>query len=412
MTKFQERQRVWLTAIKTYQGKLDYYKYMDPELYGDEYEEPVQPSTPKQMPAPHNGLRWRRFVFTLNNYTDDELRSIKTLSDVRWMIIGKETAPGSGTPHLQGAVCLTKQMTFRSLKNIRGFRRAHLAQMRGTPQHSRNYCSKQDPNPYERGSLPEPGKRNDLETAAEHLTSGMTMKQLARTMPATVAHYCNGLTKLRALLLDGRKDKPLVMWIWGETGTGKTRAAFELGNLYKSVWMSNDTLKWMDGYDGQRVAILDDFRPDDCPFNLLLKLLDRFPLLVQYKGGYVDWIPQIIIITSPMPPSYMYQSKPHDDIAQLLRRIDFIFELPNDGKEGFLLDAVKRYGNGLVDLIPLVDSDSGSDGVIEPIDLDSNLADALSASKKHLTSVDVFDDEEDKGKDTEPFSDEDIFEMS
>jgi len=60
----------------------------------------------------------------------------------------------------------------------------------------------------------------------------------------------------------------------------------------------------------------------------------------------------------------------------------------------------------------LVDSDSGSDGVIEPIDLDSNLADALSASKKHLTSVDVFDDEEDKGKDTEPFSDEDIFEMS
>lgn len=397
---------------------------MDPDFYGYAYDgddenvppEPVQPSSQLHALAPKNGLRVRRFVFTLNNYTDLELRKLKSMPDVRWMIIGKETAPGTGTKHLQGAVCLTKQIAFRSLKNMIGLNRAHIQIMRGSPQQSREYCSKQDPHPYERGSLPEPGKRSDLDTAAEYLKGGMNMKQLARTMPATVAHYAKGLTHLRALLLDGRRDKPCVIWLWGETGTGKTRSAFELGNLYGSCWMSNDTLRWMDGYDGQRVAILDDFRPDDCPFNLLLKLLDFYPLLVQYKGGYVDWIPEIILITSPMPPDFMYASKPKDDIAQLLRRIDFTFEIPKDKTPNYLLNAIKDYivHHDTTLTMPGGGDSSGSEQhTLECVEeMDLFVEEDLARSRKEATMVDSLL-EEDKGNDTVPMSDseDDIFDM-
>jgi len=388
---------------------------MDPDFmsaFDPCFPDPVQPSTPKGMPAPKNGLRWRRFIFTLNNYTDKEYRKLKMLPNVKWMIIGKETAPGTGTKHLQGAVVLSKQVAFRTLKNTPGLTRAHMQVMKGTPSQSKAYCSKQDPNPYERGSLPEPGKRTDLETAAELLTDGMTMKDLARTMPATVAHYCNGLTKLRALLLDGRKTKPCVIWLHGETGKGKTRTAHEIGNIYKSCWMSNDTLRWMDGYDGQTVAILDDFRPDDCPFNLLLKLLDRYPLLVQFKGGYVDWIPDVILITSPMPPEYMYQSKVKDDIAQLLRRIDYIFEFPLDNATTTVLEAICAYNRANA-----VTEDSESDtakvnNVNDHLVCDEGLDedDVLELSKKHATMVDTLleSSEEDKTVVMSISDDEDI----
>lgn len=52
--------------------------------------------------------RLRRIVFTLNNWTQEEYdwltTTLPTLPQpkVTWMIVGKEVAPETGTPHLQG----------------------------------------------------------------------------------------------------------------------------------------------------------------------------------------------------------------------------------------------------------------------------------------------------------------------
>lgn len=97
-----------------------------------------------------------------------------------------------------------------------------------------------------------------------------------------------------------------------------------------SYWISNDPdLKWFDGYQGQTYAIIDDFRRQGIKFSWVLRLLDRYPLLVQVKGGYTRWIPKFIIITCPVPPreAYQYMDKDGelqdwDGIEQLLRRID------------------------------------------------------------------------------------------
>lgn len=56
---------------------------------------------------------------------------------------------------------------------------------------------------------------------------------------------------------------------------------------------------WWDGYCGQKVVILDDYRPWWCPFSFMLRLLDRYPIQVQVKGGFVNFVPEKIVITTP-----------------------------------------------------------------------------------------------------------------
>lgn len=45
------------------------------------------------------------WVFTLNNYTEEEVGHLLSLNSDKWCVVfGKETAPTTGTPHLQGCL--------------------------------------------------------------------------------------------------------------------------------------------------------------------------------------------------------------------------------------------------------------------------------------------------------------------
>jgi len=221
---------------------------------------------------------------------------------------------------------LEKQTSLTALKNLPGLTRARMAPMKGSPEDSLVYCSKQDVNPFVKGTLPEPGKRNDLHVACDMVKEGRPIQQIAEEVPTTVVRYHKGLIYLRSLLLEGRRDKPVVFWLHGATGTGKTRSAVEFGSIFERFWMSSCNLKWYDGYDGQPVAIFDDIRDDSVNFNTLLRLLDRYCLSVEYKGGFHNWIPKFIVVTCPVDPGSLFSYKPKDDIGQLLRRIDHIVD--------------------------------------------------------------------------------------
>lgn len=50
-----------------------------------------------------NGARIRNFVFTLNNYTEEEYNwFLHSHGNPTWFIVGKEICPTTNTPHLQG----------------------------------------------------------------------------------------------------------------------------------------------------------------------------------------------------------------------------------------------------------------------------------------------------------------------
>lgn len=121
-----------------------------------------------------------------------------------------------------------------------------------------------------------------------------------------------------------------VHWYYGETGAGKTREAWDiaLGRGYKidQIWMSSGKLEpFFNGYTGQKVAILDDFRPGCLRFELLLRICDGYPVTINVKNGYVQWMAELIIITAPVKYNEMYVNRETgeqwDHLDQLARRV-------------------------------------------------------------------------------------------
>lgn len=135
---------------------------------------------------------------------------------------------------------------------------------------------------------------------------------------------------LNEKLQESLKPVPRVFWFFGATGSGKTRAAVSINPV--SYWISNQDLKWFDGFEHQDVAIIDDFRVGSCTFNFLLRLLDRYKLKVPIKGGFVWWNPKIIVVTCPVTPRELYTNhitgEVWDNEDQLERRITRQVEFP------------------------------------------------------------------------------------
>lgn len=297
------------------------------------------PIRPAYAPRDRKGQRIRRFVFTLNNWTEEEYTYLTTVfaPQTTWFVVGRETAPETGTSHLQGACILGTQWSFSKLKTLIGLKRAHIEPMRGKPEDSLVYCTKEDSEAFVCGTLPSPGKRSDIALAVEEILQGSSVRQLAQDPQigaVAVVKYHKGLTVLRSLTQPVRTTAPFVFWLYGETGVGKTRCAFKSarclarndGRGEDDIWISSGGLKWFDGYDGQSVAIFDDFRAKHVSsFPFLLRLLDRYPVQCEFKGGFVSWVPKYIFITCPYTVDECFRTRGEhvpEDMRQLHRRIN------------------------------------------------------------------------------------------
>lgn len=262
--------------------------------------------------------RSRNWTFTLNNYTDDEYASLSVINkQIRYIIFGKEIGDENHTPHLQGFVIFHNQKTFDQTKKFFGDR-YHIEKTIGSVKQNIAYCSK-DNEYIELGDAPNQGARKDIQDIKEMVAEGRPIKDIILSANSYQS------AKHAQLLLSYQPApqclKRLVKWWWGPTGTGKTyRATQEYDDFY--ITMKN--LKWWDGYYGQKAVIIDDFRKDFCTFHELLRILDRYPYRIEYKGGstYIQPSTEVIIITCPYPPDQVYSTR--EDIGQLIRRIDEI----------------------------------------------------------------------------------------
>lgn len=282
-----------------------------------------------------NGARYSSICFTLNNYTSEEYETLKELcTSFKYAVIGEEVGE-EGTPHLQCYVNFGKQLAWSSIKALPGFQRVHFEETYGTFEKASNYCKK-DGVFWEHGEPPKPGKRNDLADAAQHIVEGKTLRDLVELGHGVeVVKYYKGLSVLRSMLGARRSEPPRVFWLHGTTGVGKTRLAVEYGEKYHNgdYWLSNGSLQWFDGYEGQPVAIFDDFRSKHCSFSQLLRLLDRYSIRVPFKGGFVDFTPAVIFITSPYTPDQCFEVRDRhlpEDTKQLGRRLTSIIDIPEE----------------------------------------------------------------------------------
>lgn len=165
------------------------------------------------------------------------------------------------------------------------------------------------------------GKRSDLDEIKEELDNGATEKVIAEKYFSRWCQYGRPFKRYRAMRALPRTWPTITHVYWGKTGTGKTRFVFD--QVMDSTMWSPGDYQWFDGYDGQDIIIIDDYR-GEYSLPMLLKLLDRYPMQVPFKGGFANWAPKKVYITSNIRPRSWYPDADELSIAALYRRLNLI----------------------------------------------------------------------------------------
>lgn len=266
---------------------------------------------------------YRVFSITWNNPPDTWDDHVSSLSDeIQYGVFGVETAPTTGTVHLQGAIRLRKPARAAAVRKL--FPGCHIEPARA-PVALFEYCKKEGKF-REYGKLLKQGERTDLTEFYAGIRAGNPVASLFEDFPQQTLQYLGNIERIRLRFGQSDREAPRVWWIYGSTGVGKTKYVYD---REPQVWASSDNLKWFDGYESHEAVLFDDFRARDVSYAFLLRLLDRYPLNVPIKGGFVPWVPKRIYITCPLSPEEAFENELHDKdpLAQLTRRIHNIVHL-------------------------------------------------------------------------------------
>lgn len=284
------------------------------------------------MSAPSNkqGKYW---CFTYNNPACTAAAFIArfTALGASYIIFGEETAPTTNTFHWQGYVEFDKVKRFGQVRAV--VEGLHVEYRAGTQQQAIDYCrglsDGKTPNTvvHEAGT-PTPnvaGRRNDIHEAVETLKAG-GLAALAEEHPDQLVKYPRGLLLLETFQ---RRAKPIpqIHLLFGPADTGKTRCFFDQAPP-DDFWRApiTDGL-WFDGYHGQSYALIDDFdgRCSKTSLRVVLQMLDRYPIDVPIKGGFVPWTPKFIYITTNLHPRDWYDwSNREAQYPALIRRFTYV----------------------------------------------------------------------------------------
>lgn len=258
----------------------------------------------------------RRFVFTLNNYVEEDVIKCKLFINTycKYGIFGKEVAPTTETIHLQGFCNLHKPMRFSTIKKHLN-NRIHLEKANGSDDQNQAYCSKAG-DVFEKGTPYSQGRRSDMESVVAAIQNGeRDERKLAELNPSLYIRYYRGLREFMRTInpIKPRDFKTEVYYYWGPPGSGKSRRALAEATqfLETSNGQPEDLIYykprglWWDGYKQQRCVIIDDFY-GWIKYDELLKICDRYPYKVQVKGAFEEFKAEKIWITSNVDIDDLY----------------------------------------------------------------------------------------------------------
>lgn len=246
----------------------------------------------------------------------------------------REQAPETGRLHWQGFAKFKNPVSRSAAQDILGLsREAHLEKAIH-PKASYEYCRKEDtrvqgPYIYPLGFCWEDdvkgqGKRTDLSGVADSIREGLSVPAIAERHPESFIKYTRGIAALHAALRGGRRDgtrMPTIYYLHGAPGTGKTRWVYDTFGV-DAIYQKTAADKWWDGYEGQRVILIDEF-DGGIPIGDLLQVCDRYPYRADCKGGHVQLsnASEFIVFTAnDLPESLAWARLPRPNQFAAFRR--------------------------------------------------------------------------------------------
>jgi len=239
--------------------------------------------------------RVRAFCFTWNNPRPDAEQLLESLPGYTYLTFGRETGAG-GTPHLQGFIRFEHAKSFRAARTI--LRGAHVEIAR-TITAAIQYCHKD-------GDFVEFGTRPQSDEDRGHNEHERWEKawQLAKEgryeeiNPDIRLKYYPAICRIKKdyMAPAGSIQAPCGIWIYGESGVGKTSSVYA---TYPALYSKNAS-KWWDGYQDQDVVLFDDMDPDCGKWAARFFKIwaDERPFIADIKGGSVSIRPKKFIVTS------------------------------------------------------------------------------------------------------------------
>jgi hypothetical protein len=239
-----------------------------------------------------------RWVFTINNYGDDEEERVKVLAsrpEVVAMSVGREEGQ-AGTPHLQGFVVMLTPISRDALEAALGGR-AHIEPMHGSVRQNQVYCRKQRNMVVDKDGA----VRKEAEGGKTRREIWMGLLEDARSMgPEEFAtahpdHWILRRAPIERLMIEAQATKGRVwdgelptknVWLWGAPGLGKSRWA-SIQNEVASVYKKNPN-KWWDGFSPllHKQVTIEDWAPThECLTSHLKMWADRYPFIGEVKGS-------------------------------------------------------------------------------------------------------------------------------
>lgn len=238
---------------------------------------------------------------------------------IDYAFAGDEICPETKRRHFQMFVHVPSKLSLKQVLEIWGPRHTEL--MNGTQAQNYKYCSK-DKIAFEIGKKPQRGKRTDLENIKEAIDSGSTCKDISEEYFSQWVHYNKSLDRYIDEHEEERNWVPKVIFIHGPSGCGKTRTAYE--NNATSIEYDG---KFFGNYNGEDTVLFDDVDRDTFKNRqLLLKLLDRYPMKIRMLNKYRNWKPRTIYITSNLN----LEDLGWDWDKAIMRRISDVIEMPQD----------------------------------------------------------------------------------